>query len=375
MNKQFLTILACMIAFSSHAYAQQDETDHSQHEHEQQNDHSGLSDQEMDHSAHEHDHSDHDKVDHSAHEHDHSDQDEMDHSAHDHSTQDHSGHDMDHSAHDHGGHDHMGDHSGMTHGDDHMMDAPGDHSELHGDGDGHAGHHGDHHHHHDGHIMDHEGTHIMGQNFDKLPSSCTSISEEIEITVRAGTKYARKFPGTAFAFDQQEWHVKPCSKITWHFVNEDNIRHQFMMHGLPRYLYPLGMFHLENTGPRKVSGTMIVPAADETYLVHCDIAQHMEKGMKAQLVVGKGGEDIPSIPGLTPYIINDKYEAEDLPQVSDEDNGKKKDSFTKQVTDFYDENVPLSGMSLIGLLFGIVCAPLFIRMIALGKRKTKEENV
>jgi hypothetical protein len=44
------------------------------------------------------------------------------------------------------------------------------------------------------HIMDHEGTMIMGQNLDKLPSSCKSISEEVEITVRAGRKYAANFP-------------------------------------------------------------------------------------------------------------------------------------------------------------------------------------
>jgi FtsP/CotA-like multicopper oxidase with cupredoxin domain len=74
------------------------------------------------------------------------------------------------------------------------------------------------------------------------------------------------------------------------FINEDNIRHQFMMHGLPKYLYKYGMFHLEVTGPKTVSGTIIVPGSDDTFLVHCDISHHMEKGMKAQLVVGKGGE-------------------------------------------------------------------------------------
>ncbi|WP_090330648.1 cupredoxin domain-containing protein [Nitrosomonas sp. Nm51] len=356
MIKQLFTILICMTAFGSHAFAQ-DSADHSQHE-------------TMQHDAHEHDDDAHE---HDDHDHDTDHDDHTDHSAHDHSE-----HDMDHSAHDHSKHemDHSDhDHSGMTHGDGHMMDAPGDHSMLHGEDDAHAHHHGDHHHHHDGHLMDHEGTHIMGQNFDKLPSSCTSISEEIEITVRGGTKYAKKFPGVTFAFDQQEWRVKPCSRITWHFINEDNIRHQFMMHGLPRYLYNLGMFHLENTGPRKVSGTMIVPAADETYLVHCDISQHMENGMKAQLVVGNGGEDIPSIPGLTPYVINDKYEAEDLPQVPDTDNGKEKDSLTKQVTDFFNDNVPIAGISFVGLLFGLVCAPLFVRMIALRKRKPEEDTV
>lgn len=306
---------------------------------------------------------------------------EMDHSRHGNNAGDHSGHNMEHGEHspnrddhsehqmDHSEHDHAsGAHSGTDHEHPHPVDMPGEHELLHRSDD-HTDHqaHGEHHHHEDGHLMDHEGTHIMGQNFDKLPNSCSSISEDIEITVRAGRMYAKKFPGTAFAFDQQEWRVKPCSRIKWHFVNEDNVRHQFMMHGLPRYLYLQGMFHLENTGPRTVTGTMIVPAADKTYLVHCDIAQHMEKGMKAQLVVGNGSENLSSIPGLTPYTLNDVYEAEDLPKVSDKTDvgGRNTKPITQQIIDFFNKNLPFSDLALIGLLFGLIFAPLFVKVIAL----------
>jgi hypothetical protein len=329
MTKQIIGILiASALTISAQAYAQND---------------ADATEQE-DHSKHEMDHGDHD---------DHV----MDHG-------DHSGHDdhvMDHSDH--------SDHSGMAHGDDHMMDDPPSEHAEHGSTDEHTAHHGDHHHHHDdGHIMDHEGGMIMGQNFDELPSSCDSISEEIEITVRAGRKYAEKFPGTAFAFDTQEWKIKPCAKVTWHFVNEDDVRHQFMMHGLPRYLYHLGMFHLESTGPRTISGTMIFPASDETYLVHCDISQHMEKGMKAQVVVGNGGEDLTSIPGLTPYAFPDTYIAEDLPQVSDKDD---EDTLMEQATDFFTDNSPISGMMFFGLLAGLLSAPLISRL-KLGKKKSDD---
>ncbi|MGX2039667.1 cupredoxin domain-containing protein [Methylocaldum sp. MU1018] len=161
--------------------------------------------------------------------------------------------------------------------------------------------------HGDGHLMDMDGGMVMGQNKDKLPGGCDKISEDAEITVRAGHKYSKTFPGTMFAFDKQEWRVKPCTRLTVHFINEDNIRHQWMMHGLPKYLYEKGMFHLEVTGPGKISGTLILPKEDKTYLVHCDIAQHMEKGMKGQLVVGKGGGTFPSIPGLTDFAIPDNY--------------------------------------------------------------------
>ncbi|PXW87237.1 hypothetical protein C8R34_11119 [Nitrosomonas sp. Nm84] len=297
-----------------------------------------------------------------------SEHDQHDHSGHDMSQDqhDHSGHDMSQGQHDHSGHsmskdsgaatNHENEHGAVTdHGHDHAID--------HSAHDTHATEHGDlqHHHHMDhDHLMDHEGTMIMGQNLDKLPSSCKSISQEVEITVRAGRKYAAKFPGTAFAFDQQQWHVKPCSKVTFHFVNEDNIRHQFMMHGLPKYLYKYGMFHLEVTGPKTVSGTIIVPGSDDTFLVHCDISHHMEKGMKAQLVVGKGGENIPSIPGVTPYNVNDTYEAENLPKVSDK---AEQNAVVKQITAFTNNNLQNYGMMLIGVLIGLLSIPLFKKIL------------
>lgn len=292
-------------------------------------------------------------------------------SEHDH--HDHSGHDMSKDQHDHSGHsmskesgpatDHEGkhqDHSGHDMDHDHSIDHSEHSAKSTDHGDGHHHHHMDH-----DHLMDHEGTMIMGQNLDKLPSSCKSISEEVEITVRAGRKYAAKFPGTAFAFDQQQWNVKPCAKVTWHFINEDNIRHQFMMHGLPKYLYKYGMFHLEVTGPKTVSGTIIVPGSDDTFLVHCDISHHMEKGMKAQLVVGKGGENIPSIPGLTPYNINDTYEAENLPKVSDK---AEQNAMVRQITAFTNNNFQNYGMMLIGVLIGLLSIPVF-RRIPFRKKK------
>jgi len=170
--------------------------------------------------------------------------------------------------------------------------------------------------HGDGHLMDMDGGMIMGQNKDKLPAGCDRISEDAQITVHAGHQYAKKFPGSMFAFDQQEWKVKPCTRLTVNFINEDNIRHQWMMHGLPKFMYDKGMFHLEVTGPAKISGTLILPKEDRTYLVHCDMAQHMEKGMKAQLVVGNGSTPFPSIPGLTEKVIPDDYSVPAVTPVS-----------------------------------------------------------
>ena len=154
--------------------------------------------------------------------------------------------------------------------------------------------------------MDMEGM-VMNENPDRLPWGCAKIAGDQDITVRAGKKYARQLNGTMFAYDQREWQVAPCTRVTVTLINEDNVRHQWMIHGLPRYLYPEGMFHLEVNGPGHKTGTFIVPSAKKTYLVHCDVAQHTEKGMKAQLKVGGGDGDLPSVPGITDPRQPDSY--------------------------------------------------------------------
>jgi plastocyanin len=93
-----------------------------------------------------------------------------------------------------------------------------------------------------------------------LPPGCSRISGDEAITVRAGVKYAKDYPGTMFGFDTHEWRVKPCTRLTVTFINEDHIRHQWMLHGLPKLIYDKGMFHLEMTGPAKITGTFIVPS-------------------------------------------------------------------------------------------------------------------
>ncbi len=221
--------------------------------------------------------------------------------------------------------------------------------------------------HGDGHMMNMSGAMVMGNNTDILPGGCDSISESREITVHAGHEYAEKFPGRMFAFDQQEYHIKPCTKLTVTLVNDDEIRHQWMMHGLPKYLYPKGMFHLEVTGPGKVTGTLIFPPADKTYLVHCDISQHMEKGMKGQLKVGKGSGDLPSIPGITANVIQDDY-SDSIPALpllsekaaNDEKAAADKKAKTSAVTTVQNDGF-FSGVMIIGLAFGLFLAPFLAK--------------
>ena len=163
--------------------------------------------------------------------------------------------------------------------------------------------------HHSGMMMDEKGM-IMNANSDNLPRDCQKISETVDITVHAGQKYALKFNGKMFAFDQQQWDVKPCAKLNITFINDDQIRHQLMIHGLPGYLYPEGMFHLELNGAGELHASLIVPSQKKTYLVHCELPQHAEKGMKAQLKVDGGDSDLPNIPGITAAVKGDIYPVE-----------------------------------------------------------------
>jgi len=140
---------------------------------------------------------------------------------------------------------------------------------------------------------------VMYSNTDILPRGCAEISRDYELTVTAGKRFAKDIPGAIFGMSQHEIRVDPCSRITLTFINEDQVRHQWMVHGLPKYLYPQGMVHIEAMGGRQMTGTFIVPGDDRTYLIHCDMAQHMEKGMKGQLVVGKGSGDLWNIAGVS----------------------------------------------------------------------------
>ena len=147
----------------------------------------------------------------------------------------------------------------------------------------------------------------MNENTDQLPRDCPEVSRDYQFTIHAGRDYASAEPGIIFGMSQHELRVEPCSRVKVTFVNDDSVRHQWMLHGLPKYLYPAGMFHIEVPGGQQESGTLIVPAGDQTYLVHCDLAQHMEKGMRGQLVVGKGSGNLWGVPEISDNYYRSAY--------------------------------------------------------------------
>lgn len=165
--------------------------------------------------------------------------------------------------------------------------------------------------HHDGHndhqtVVDTDGV-VMNENVATLPRDCDVISRDYNLTIQAGQDYAADTAGAIFGMSQHEVRVEPCSRVNITFVNEDSVRHQWMVHGLPKYLYPAGMFHIETAGGKSKTGTFIVPGDDQTFLIHCDMAQHMEMGMRGQLVVGAGSGNLWGIDGISDQFYRSSY--------------------------------------------------------------------
>jgi hypothetical protein len=148
---------------------------------------------------------------------------------------------------------------------------------------------------------------VMNHNTTQLPRDCTELNGEHTFTVYGGVEFAAEHPGLIYGLSQYEYLVEPCSLVTVTFVNNDRVRHQWMLHGLPKYLYPQGMFTLEAAAGQRQTGSFIVPSDRKTYLVHCDVAQHMEKGMKAQLKVAGGDGDLFAIPTISSGFKLDGY--------------------------------------------------------------------
>lgn len=153
---------------------------------------------------------------------------------------------------------------------------------------------------------------VMNQNEDILPHGCDAISAEHNIEILAGRDYAADVPGMIFGYSEHDVRVEPCSRVIVRLNNQDDVRHQWMVHGLPRYIYPSGMFHIEANGGQSKTGTFIVPAENKSYLIHCDMAQHMEKGMRGQLIVGQGSGDLWGVKGVSDQFLRASYLPENV---------------------------------------------------------------
>lgn len=150
---------------------------------------------------------------------------------------------------------------------------------------------------------------VVNANANTAPAGCSEIRGERHITIEAGEEFAG--PGEAFGYDLDRISAPPCTRLVVTVVNHDDVRHQWMVHGLPTETYPWGMFTVEVADQGRVTGSFVTPAQPGEYTGHCSLPQHAQKGMRLPLVItgdiGNGststtvtdaGESSSSIPGF-----------------------------------------------------------------------------
>lgn len=129
-----------------------------------------------------------------------------------------------------------------------------------------------------------EGGLVVNANQESLPFGCSQVTGERTLTVKAGTQFAE--PGEMFAYNRSHWQFDTCTRVTVTLVNTDEVRHQWMVHGLLQTTYPMGMFNLEANGNASVTGTFITPGVETRLQLHCSIPTHGMTGMNGTIVVG-----------------------------------------------------------------------------------------
>jgi len=153
---------------------------------------------------------------------------------------------------------------------------------------------------------------IVNENKNELPPGCDEIAFDRKVTVVGGTEHAET--GEMFSFKRDRIQFEQCTRVTITFINRDDVRHQWMVHGLPTETYPMGMFNIEVNGPAQISATFITPGRDDTLHTHCSLPQHEQKGMEMFVDIGEGGNqpvcDIAPPSGLG---LNRHYSACEAP--------------------------------------------------------------
>jgi len=135
---------------------------------------------------------------------------------------------------------------------------------------------------------------VVNENTEDLPPGCSEISSNRSVYVEGGERYAS--PGEAYSFSTEEYDLKPCQRVTVEFSNRDEVRHQWMIHGLPEEVYAMGMFNIEVQGGETVEGTFITPSEPQKLNLHCSVPQHEQKGMHGSANIqdsSKPGDENP----------------------------------------------------------------------------------
>lgn len=123
----------------------------------------------------------------------------------------------------------------------------------------------------------------VNANGTVLPPGCAAIQGERRLTVDAGREYAGD--GDAFGYDLDSVTAPACTRLVVTLVNHDDVRHQWVVDGLPTDAYPGGYLAIEVADRGSVTAAFVTPADPGTYEGLSTLPQHEQNGMRLPLVV------------------------------------------------------------------------------------------
>jgi len=135
----------------------------------------------------------------------------------------------------------------------------------------------------------------VNANGTVLPPGCEAIQGERRLTVDAGREYAAD--GDAFGYDLDSVTAPACTRLVVTLANHDDVRHQWVVDGLPIETYPGGYVAIEVARRGSVTAAFVTPSRPGTYEGLSTLPQHEQNGMRLPLVVTG---DASSQPTTTP---------------------------------------------------------------------------
>lgn len=124
---------------------------------------------------------------------------------------------------------------------------------------------------------------VVNANSDSLPPGCEAVRGERRLTVDAGREYAAA--GEAFGYDLDTVTAPACTRLVVTLVNHDDVRHQWVVDGLPTDTYPGGYVAIEVADRGSVTAAFVTPSQPGTYEGLSTLPQHEQHGMRLPLVV------------------------------------------------------------------------------------------
>lgn len=141
-------------------------------------------------------------------------------------------------------------------------------------------------------------TGVVNENTETVPPGCDEVEGSETVTVRvlsSGSGYP------LYEYEPKTVEVGACTELELTLFNENRVRHQYVVRGLPEETYPGGYFGIETEGKAVQSGSLITPADSTTLPVESTVSGQAGAGLRGQIKVAGGDGDTPGVPGVTSH--------------------------------------------------------------------------